>query len=117
MDTRIPRTRGHLVRKKINVPAVLESEGFTWKGSGPWVETGRCPFCKDARDTFRGNLETGRLRCVCCNWTGDPVAFVMQRHGLGFRQAAERLGAWEELPGGGVHPFRRAGDAFRGGSR
>jgi hypothetical protein len=106
MDPRTTRTRGRLDRKRINVPALLASEGFTWKGSGPWVELGCCPFCKDARDTFRANLETGRLRCMCCNWTGDPVAYAMHRHGLGFRQAAERLGAWEELPENGIHPFR-----------
>jgi len=116
MDTRTTRTRGRLDRKKINVPALLASEGYPPKGPGPWVELGCCPFCKGDRDTFRANLETGRIRCACCHWTGDPVAFVMQRHGLGFRQAAQHLGAWEELPEDGISPFRRAGDAL-GGAR
>ena len=96
METRTTRP-GRLRRDWIDVPAVLKSEGFTWRGAGPWVELGRCPFHKDERPSFRGNLETGRLRCMACGWSGDLLAFTMQRHGLGFRQAAQHLGAWEEL--------------------
>ena len=121
MNATTTRTRGRLRRDWIDIPAFFKSEGFTWKGSGPWVELGRCPFHKDERPSFRGNLETGRLRCMSCGWSGDLVAFVMQRHGLGFRQAAQYLGAWEELPDDGIRPFRKAsdgiGNAIRGGTR
>lgn len=97
METRTTRP-GHLRRDWIDIPAVLKSEGFTWRGAGPWVELGRCPFHDDHAPSLRGNLETGRIRCMSsCSWSGDLVAFIMQRHGLGFRQAAQHLGAWEEL--------------------
>lgn len=107
MDTRTTRRPGRLRRDWIDVLAFLKTEGFNPKGAGPWKEAGICPFHNDQKPSFRINTETGRGRCMSCGWSGDPVAFVMQRHGLGFRQAAERLGAWEELPDNG--PFRLAG--------
>ncbi|HOX50450.1 MAG TPA: CHC2 zinc finger domain-containing protein [Fibrobacteria bacterium] len=117
MDATNTRTRGRLRRDRIDIPAFLKSEGFTWKGPGPWVDLGLCPFHKDHRPSLRGNLETGRVRCMACGWSGDPVAFTMQRHGLTFGQAARRLGAWEELPDDGIRPFRRAGEALGRGRR
>ena len=99
MDTRTTRQPGRLRRDRIDVLAFLKSEGFTPKGPGPWVALGLCPFHKDHRPSLRGNLETGRIRCMACGVSLDPVGFVMQRHGLNFRQAAEHLGAWEDLSG------------------
>lgn len=99
MDARTTRQPGRFRRDRIDVLAFLKSEGFTPKGPGPWVALGLCPFHKDHRPSLRGNLETGRCKCFSCGWSGDPVAFVMQRHGLNFRQAAEHLGAWEDLSG------------------
>ena len=115
MDSRTTRPRGHLVRSSINVPDFFKSEGFKWKGPGPWVDLGLCPFHKDQRPSLRGNLETGRVRCMACGWSGDPVAFIMQRHGLTFGQAARHLGAWEDLPD--LPPSRLAGAVLRGGGR
>lgn len=117
MDTRTTRTPGRLRREWVDIPAALQREGFSWKGPGPWVDLGRCPFHKDHRPSLRANLETGRIRCMACGWSGDLVAFTMQRYGLGFRQAAQNLGAWEELPDDGIHPFRRAGEALGRGRR
>lgn len=117
MDTRTPREPGRLRRDWINIPEFFKKEGFTWKGAGPWVDLGLCPAHKDHRPSLRGNLETGRIRCMSCSWSVDPIAFVMQRRGLGFRQAAQYLGAWEELPDDGIRPFRRAGEALGRGRR
>jgi len=118
MNAQTSRLSGRLRRDWIDAPAFFKLEGFSWRGSGPWVELGICPFHKDHRPSLRGNLQTGRLRCMSCGWNGDLVAFVQQRHGLGFREAARSLGAWEELPDDGTHPFRRAiASAPRGGTR
>jgi hypothetical protein len=116
MDTRTTRAPGHLRRDRIDIPTTFKAEGFIWKGCGPWVDLGICPFHGDEHPSLRGNLETGRVRCMSCGWSGDLVAFIMQRHGLGFRQAAQHLGAWEELSGEpDYRPFRRVGEAFRKG--
>lgn len=95
------KVRGRLRRDLIDVPALFQAEGFSWRGKGPWVDLGLCPFHDDHRPSLRGNLVTGRLRCMACGWSGDPVALVMQRHGMGFIQAAQHLGAWDEVGGGG----------------
>ncbi len=100
MDAKTTRNgRGRLRRDLINPRDAYSREGFRLKGSGPWIEAGICPFHDDHKPSFRVNLETGRGRCMSCGWSGDLVAFVMQRHGLNFRQAAEHLGAWEDLSG------------------
>lgn len=117
MDTRTTREPGRLRRDRIDIPAFFKSEGFMPKGAGPWVDLGLCPAHKDHRPSLRGNLETGRIRCMACGWSVDPIAFVMQRRGLGFRQAAQHLGAWEELPDDGIRHLRRAGEALGRGRR
>jgi hypothetical protein len=116
MDTRT-RVPGRINRGRLDIRAFFKSEGFTPKGAGLWVELGLCPVHKDHRPSLRGNLETGRIRCMSCGWSVDPIAFVMQRRGLGFRQAADYLGIWEELPDDGIRPFRRAGEALGRGRR
>jgi hypothetical protein len=95
MDTRTTRAPGRLRREWIDIPATFKAEGFSWKGSGPWVDLGICPFHKDHHPSLRGNLKTGRIRCMSCRWSGDLVAYMQQRHGLNFREACSRLGAWE----------------------
>ncbi|CAG1023252.1 hypothetical protein MTYM_02305 [Methylococcales bacterium] len=41
-------------------------------------------------------LDSGGFRCMVCGAHGGNVlAFHMQRHGLGFIEAARALGAWE----------------------
>lgn len=95
MSAQNSRTRGRFRRDLIDVRAFLKSEGFTWRGEGPWADLGLCPFHKDTRPSLRGNLETGRLRCMSCGWSGDLVAYVQHRHGLSFVGAAGILGAWD----------------------
>lgn len=98
MDATTTRSgRGRLRRDQLNPKEAYSREGFTLKGAGPWVEAGICPFHKDHKPSFRVNLETGRGRCMACGWSGDLVSFVMQRHGIGFVDAARHLGAWQDL--------------------
>jgi len=100
MNANNPRNpRGRLCRDRIRPREAYTAEGFHLKGSGPWVEAGLCPFHDDHKPSFRVNVETGRARCMACGWSGDLVAFTMQRHKLGFVEAARHLGAWEEMAG------------------
>jgi hypothetical protein len=64
-----------------------------WKRAGGWVDGGLCPFDTDRHaGNFRLNLDSGAFRCFACGAHGaDILAFTMQRHGLGFRDALDRL--------------------------
>lgn len=93
------RPRGNVRRDQLPKPVnFYAGEGFKIRGNGPWVEAGKCPFHDDHAPSFRVNLETGRGRCMACGWSGDMIAYTMQRHHLGFVDAAKRLGAWEVQP-------------------
>lgn len=95
MTTNLPRSpRGVFDRDRLNPREAYTAEGFHLKGAGPWVEAGLCPFHKDHRPSFRVNVETGRARCMACGWSGDLVAFTMQRRNLSFLEATKALGAW-----------------------
>ena len=87
---------GRLRREWIDISATFKAEGFQSKGRGPWVDLGLCPFHEDHRPSLRGNLATGRLRCMACGWNGDLVDYVQQRYRLSFLDACRRLGSWDE---------------------
>jgi len=71
------------------------AQGLKLIGGGAWKST-ICPFHKDTKPSLRVRLDTGSFRCmVCGTHGGDVLAFHMQRHGLGFIDAARALGAWE----------------------
>lgn len=108
MDATITRSgRGRLRRDQLHPKEAYSREGFTLKGAGPWVEAGICPFHKDHKPSFRVNLETGRGRCMSCGWSGDLLSFAMQKHGLGFQEAARYLGIWEDAPTAPGPSFRQ----------
>ncbi len=57
--------------------------------------TALCPFHNDRNPSFAVNLETGSFKCFSCGAKGgDVLAFHRARYYLGFKQAAEELGAW-----------------------
>lgn len=61
---------------------------------------GRCPFHQSkSGKSFSVNIETGGFCCFGCGVKGgDVLAFLRQRDGLSFKEAAQRLGAWDEAP-------------------
>lgn len=61
--------------------------------STDWVDGGLCPFHLDKRrGSFRVNLTSGAFKCFACNASGgDIIAFIMQVHGLSFREALLKL--------------------------
>lgn len=66
-------------------------------GRGEW-RSALCPFHEDTTPSMRVHLTSGAYRCLACGaHGGDVVAFHMQRHGVGFVDAAKALGAWWPL--------------------
>jgi hypothetical protein len=61
-----------------------------------WVQV-RCVFHDDRRPSLSLNLHDGHFFCHGCGVKGgDVVSFVMQREGISFRCACERLRAWTD---------------------
>ena len=60
---------------------------------GGWRDGGLCPFHSDNRaGSFRLNLDAGAYLCFSCGAKGgDIIAFTMQRDGLTFPEALQRL--------------------------
>lgn len=65
-----------------------------------WAEAGLCLFHDDKRPgSFYVNVHTGGFHCHSCQAHGsDLIAFVMERDGVSFQEACERLGAGETEP-------------------
>jgi hypothetical protein len=88
-----------LQRDRLPDPAVFfEAQGLALVGRGPWVTT-RCEF-HGGGDSMRVHRASGAWVCMACGVKGgDVIAYVMQRDGLDFVQAAKALGAWADGPG------------------
>jgi len=69
-----------------------------------WASVKSCPFhvSRNTRkrwSSFYVNLDSGAFCCFSCGvHGGDVIAFVMQRDHLKFKEAAQRLGAWDSAP-------------------
>ena len=69
-------------------------QGLKLIGGGEWKNS-ICPFHDDTKPSLRVRTDTGSFKCMVCGaHGGDVLAFHQQRHGLGFKQAAQQLGAW-----------------------
>ncbi len=69
----------------------------------------RCPFHQERTPSFTVYPDTQHFKCYGCGIAGDAFSFVMEREGLGFRDAmewlAERAGvSLEGVFGGGAEP-------------
>lgn len=92
-------------REKLPDPAnYYEAQGLTLQGAhkAAWKTT-RCEF-HGGSDSMRINLHTGAFVCMagCGAKGGDVLAYEMATHGVGFVDAAKRLGGWA----GGDTPHR-----------
>jgi DNA primase len=58
-----------------------------------WKDGGLCPFHNDRKPgSFRVNLNTGAFKCFACGASGgDIIAFTMERYGLTFIDALQKL--------------------------
>jgi hypothetical protein len=48
-----------------------------------------CPFHNDRNPSM--SLKNNRVRCWGCGWSGDTIAFLMAKEGVGFTEAVRRL--------------------------
>ena len=73
-----------------------EQLGLNPNDRSGWVPA-ICPFHDDRAPSLSVNLDHGGFRCwakACGAKGGDVLDFHRQRHGLGFKAAAQALGAW-----------------------
>lgn len=89
---------GEFLRDRLPDPlGYFEAQDVHLVGRGRW-KTGPCHF-HGGSDSLRINVGSGGWRCMACGAKGgDVLAYHMQRHGLGFAEAARDLGAY--LDGG-----------------
>jgi phage/plasmid primase-like uncharacterized protein len=60
---------------------------------------GRCPFHNSkSGKSFSVNLQSGKFFCFGCGGSGDMIGFVRKRYGFTFKEACQRLNAWDEAP-------------------
>jgi hypothetical protein len=61
---------------------------------------GRCPFHKSKSGrSFSVNTDSGGFKCFgCAVRGGDVISFARLRYNLGFKEACQRLGCWNEAP-------------------
>lgn len=92
---------GEFVRDRLPDPVnYFESEGLPLHGKGKW-RTAACQF-HGGSDSMRINTESGSWVCMACGMKGgDVLAYAMERHAVGFVEAARSLGAY--VGGGKVH--------------
>lgn len=59
-----------------------------------------CPFhASKSKTSFQVNLSSGAFCCFGCDARGgDVLSFVRLRDGVSFKEAAIRLGCWDEAP-------------------
>ena len=51
----------------------------------------RCPFHKEKTPSFMVSSEEQTFHCYGCTKEGDAFAFVMERKGLTYKEAAKKL--------------------------
>ena len=87
---------GTYARERLpDVIGYLDLEGVPLKGPGKW-KTGPCHF-HGGSDSLRVNVQSGGWVCMACGAKGgDVIAYAMQRHEIGFVEAAQLLGCWAD---------------------
>ena len=85
---------GEFIKDPLPDPlAYFSSQDVHLVGPGRW-KTGPCHF-HGGSDSLRVNTAGGGWVCMACGVKGgDVLAYHMQRHGLGFVEAARELGAY-----------------------
>lgn len=85
---------GEFIRDRLPDPvSYFDGEGVRLVGPGRW-KTGHCHF-HGGSDSLRVNTASGGWCCMSCGAKGgDVLAHQMQRHQVGFVEAAKALGAY-----------------------
>src|SRR5689334_5530084 len=91
------RMSGHLAKHCLPDPLdyYTTTAGLKLKGRGVWRQS-RCAFHDDINPSLSINVQTGGFVCHACQAKGgDVLDFHRLRYSLGFKEAAQALGAWE----------------------
>jgi len=63
-----------------------------------WIQVSCCFHGRDRHPSLSVNVQTGAFQCFSCGVKGGSlIDFVMLRDTCDFKQAARRLGAWDDL--------------------
>ena len=105
------------LKRRNDLAEVAIEHGIELKRRGRTL-FGICPFHREKTPSFAVSREAGLFHCFGCGVGGDAIGFLVRFHGIGFREALERLAAragldLEALMEGSATQ-RPATDALRG---
>jgi len=88
----IPQSEIAALKKSIDLPALLRSQGHTMRPRGKDLAT-RCPFHEEENPSLllSEKAEGWLWHCFGCNKGGDVFTWLMEREGVEFRVAYEML--------------------------
>ena len=69
-----------------NITAILEHYGATVPTRNGWAKM-KCPFHNDAHASAAVNLQQNIFKCHGCQYKGSGYNIIMQKEGIGFREA------------------------------
>ena len=84
------------IRSRVNISAVV-SRSVQWDrrkslpGRGDFWAC--CPFHSEKSASFHADDRKGRYHCFGCKASGDIFTFLVEKEGLSFPEAVERLAA------------------------
>jgi DNA primase len=84
------------IRARVSVSAVL-SRSVQWDRRKSMPSKGDywacCPFHAEKTASFHADDRKGRYHCFGCKASGDIFTFLVEKEGLSFPEAVERLAA------------------------
>lgn len=69
-----------------NITAILEYYGATVPTRNGWAKM-KCPFHNDSHASAAVNLQDNIFKCHACQYKGSGYNIIMQKEGVGFREA------------------------------
>jgi DNA primase len=71
-----------------NITAILEHYGATVPTRNGWAKM-KCPFHNDSHASAAVNLQDNIFKCHGCQYKGDGYKIIMDKEGVGFREAID----------------------------
>jgi len=75
-----------MIVDKVNIVPILEHYGAVVPTRSGWAKM-KCPFHNDSHASAAVHLEDNVFKCHGCQYKGDAYAIIMQKEGVGFREA------------------------------
>src|SRR5262245_52593395 len=104
------------IRSRVNISAVV-SRSVQWDRRKSLPARGDfwacCPFHSEKTASFHADDRKGRYHCFGCKASGDIFTFLVEKEGLSFPEAVERLAAEAGLPMPQITPEEAARERRR----